>query len=271
MRGGYRPGMRSGLRSGNPILRQGAFSQDRTFAGSAGSAGSAASPSSAGTMTVQGTVNRALFLLLLVVAGGFTIWNRAYSDPMSGIVSVGIWGGLLGGMVMGLITAFKPAASPITAPIYALLQGVFLGALTSIFERAYPGIAVQAVVLTFATCFGMLGLYKAGVLRATPAFRRGVFAATAAIGLVYLASIVLRLFGIQMPFLHDAGPIGIGISLVIVTVAALNLVLDFDLIEQGAAQGAPKHMEWFGAFALMVTLIWLYLEILRLLSKLQRR
>lgn len=265
MRGGIRPGMRSGLRSGNPILRQGAFSQDRTFPGSAGS------QSSAGIMTVQGTVNRALFLLLLVVAGGFTIWNRAAVDPTNVVVTAGMWGGLLGGLVMGLITAFKPTAAPITAPIYALLQGVFLGAISSLYNQVYEGIVVQAVVLTFATCLGMLGLYRAGVLRATPAFRRGVFAATAAIGLVYLTSIVLRLFGIPMPFLHDAGPIGIGISLVIVTVAALNLVLDFDLIEQGAAQGAPKHMEWYGAFALMVTLIWLYLEILRLLSKLQRR
>lgn len=244
------------LRSGNPLI------SDRTFAQP--DAGS-------GVMTVQGTATKTLVLLLLAVAGAATIWDRAITDPQSSVVSIGMWGGLIGGFIVAMITAFKPAWSPITAPLYALLEGVFLGAISALFESMYPGIAIQAVALTFGTLFVLLVLYKAGVIRATPAFRKGVMAATGAIALVYLISMGMSFFGSQMPLLHDATPMGIGISLVIVTVAALNLVLDFDLIEQGAASGAPKHMEWYGAFALMVTLVWLYLEMLRLLAKLQDR
>lgn len=243
------------MRSGNPILKEGTF----------------APVGSGAVMTVQGTVTRALILLLLALAGAATIWGPALADPTRPVVGLGILIGAIGGLVVALITIFKQTWAPITAPIYAFLEGIFLGALSATFEARYPGIAMQAVALTFGTAFAMLALYKAGVLRATPAFRRGVIAATGAIFFVYLASFVLRLFGIEMPFIHDAGPIGIAVSLVIVGVAALNLVLDFDLIESGAASGAPRYMEWYGAFALMVTLVWLYLEILRLLSKLQRR
>ncbi len=245
------------MRSGNPILKE------RTFDRPLGAA--------AGTMTVQGTVNRTLILLMLVLAGAATIWGRAIENPADPIVGMGIMVGAIGGFIVAMVTIFKSQWAPVTAPIYALLEGVFLGAISAVFEARYPGIAIQAVALTFGTCFALLALYKAGVIRATPGFRRGVMAATGAIVLVYIASMVMGFFGMQMPLLHDASPLGILISLVIVTVAALNLVLDFDLIESGARQGAPKHMEWYGAFALMVTLVWLYLEMLRLLSKLQRR
>ncbi|WP_373048375.1 Bax inhibitor-1/YccA family protein [Vulgatibacter sp.] len=243
------------MRSGNPILKEGTF----------------APVGSGAAMTVQGTVSRTLVLLLLAVAGAATVWGPVIADPTSPVVGTGILVGALGGLVVAMVTIFKRQWAPFTAPIYALLEGVFLGALSATFEARYPGIAIQAVGLTFGTCFALLALYKAGVLRATARFRRTVFAATGAIAVVYLASIVMGFFGMEMPLLHDSGPIGIGVSLVIVAVAALNLVLDFDLIESGAAQGAPKYMEWYGAFALMVTLVWLYLEILRLLSKLQRR
>jgi uncharacterized YccA/Bax inhibitor family protein len=243
------------MRSGNPILREDTF----------------AAPSRGAVMTVQGSVSRALVLLVLAVAGASTIWGRAISDPTSGVVGLGLAGGAIGGLVLALVTIFKKEWAPVTAPLYAFVEGIFLGAISASFEVRYPGIAIQAVGLTFGTCFAMLALYKAGVLKATPGFRRGVFAATGAIMLVYLASFAMSFFGMQMPYLHDSGPIGIGISLVIVGVAAFNLVLDFDLIESGAAQGAPKYMEWYGAFALMVTLVWLYLEMLRLLAKLQRR
>ena len=244
------------MRSGNPILREGTF---------------AAPVRGAAAMTVQGTVTRALVLFVLALAGAATIWGPAITNPQSGAVGTGLLVGGLGGLVLALVTVFKQTWAPVTAPIYAFLEGIFLGAISASFEARYPGIAIQAVSLTFGTCLAMLVLYKTGVLRATPAFRRGVFAATGAIMLVYLASMVMSFFGMQMPLLHDASPLGIGISLVIVGVAAMNLVLDFDLIERGAAQGAPKYMEWYGAFALMVTLVWLYLEMLRLLSKLQRR
>lgn len=245
------------MRSGNPILKEGTFA--RTYA----------SPGE--TMTVQGTVNRTLILLGLALAGAFTIWSRAYAEPGAPVVGIGMLVGALGGFVMALVTIFKREWAPVTAPIYALLEGVFLGAISALFEVRYPGIAIQAVGLTFGACFVMLALYKTGVLQATPAFRRGVMIATGAIAILYLVSMIAGFFGAHFSFMHDASPIGIGLSLVVVVVASLNLVLDFDLIESGARHGAPKHMEWFGAFALMVTLVWLYLEMLRLLSRLQQR
>lgn len=243
------------MRSGNPILKEGTFAPVGRGA----------------TMTVQGTVTRALALLVIALAGATTVWGRAISDPTSSVVSTGMLVGVFGGLVFAMVTIFKREWAPVSAPIYALLEGVFLGAISAMFELRYPGIAIQAVALTFGTCLAMLALYKARVLQATDGFRRGVFAATGAIALVYLASFVLGFFGVSIPFLHESGPIGVLVSVAIVTVAALNLVIDFDMIEQGAARGAPKYMEWYGAFGLMVTLVWLYLEILRLLSKLNRR
>jgi len=157
-----------------------------------------------------------------------------------------------------------PRRAPISAPIYAVCEGLFLGGITAIFDRSYPGIAIQAVSLTFAVMFVMLLAYKSGIIRATRGFKLGVIAATGGIALVYLVNMVMSLFfHTQMSFLYSSTPVGIGISLFIVVVAALNLIIDFDMIENAARVGAPKYMEWYGAFGLMVTLIWLYLEILR--------
>jgi uncharacterized YccA/Bax inhibitor family protein len=158
-----------------------------------------------------------------------------------------------------------------TAPLYAVLEGLFLGGISALYELKFQGIVIQAVALTFGTLAALLLAYKSRLIKVTENFKLGVVAATGGIALVYLISIGLGFFGIRMPYLHDSGPIGIGISVFIVIVAALNLVLDFDFIEQGAAQGAPKYMEWYAAFGLLVTLIWLYLEILRLLAKVRRR
>jgi uncharacterized YccA/Bax inhibitor family protein len=181
-------------------------------------------------------------------------------------------GGLVGGLVVALVTIFKKEWSPISAPIYALLEGLALGGISAIFDKSYPGIAMQAISLTFGVTFVMLLAYKFRIVQATRGFKLGVIAATGGIAIVYLISMVMSLFfHTQMSFLYAATPLGIGISLFVVIIASLNLIIDFDMIETGARMGAPKYMEWYGAFGLMVTLIWLYMEILRLLSKVRRR
>jgi len=166
---------------------------------------------------------------------------------------------------------FKQEWAPVTAPLYALVKGLALGAISAMYNHMFEGIVLQAVMLTFGTLFAMLFAYRSGLVKATENFKMGVVAATGGIMLVYLATIVLGLFGINIPMIHESGLIGIGFSLFVVVIAALNLVLDFDLIETGVERGAPRYMEWYGAFALMVTLVWLYVEFLRLLSKLQSR
>jgi len=181
-------------------------------------------------------------------------------------------GGALVGFVTAMVTVFKQTWSPLTAPVYALCEGLFLGGISAIFEKSYPGIAIQAVALTFAVMFVLLLAYKTGIIRATRGFKLGVIAATGAIALVYMVSFFLQLFGWSgLSFIYSSTPLGIGISVIVVIIAALNLILDFDFIETAARMGAPKYMEWYGAFGLMVTLIWLYLEILRLLAKTRRR
>jgi uncharacterized YccA/Bax inhibitor family protein len=172
---------------------------------------------------------------------------------------------------MAMVTIFKPTWSPITAPMYAALQGLALGGISAFFEQRYPGIVIQAIALTFGTLAVLLMAYTTGVIKATENFKLGVASATGAVFLVYMSTMVLGFFGISVPFIHEGGLIGIIFSLVVVVIAALNLVLDFDFIETGVERGAPKFMEWYAAFGLMVTLVWLYLEILRLLAKLQSR
>ena len=230
-------------------------------------------------MTLQGTVNKTLIMLaLLLISASFT-WRMFFSalssgNPAAGAQAVMPWmiGGMIGGLVVALITIFKKTASPITAPIYALLEGLFLGALSSFMEARFPGIVIQAVALTFGTLFVLLFLYKSRIINPTENFKLGVVAATGGIFLVYLVTLILRLFGVgYISFIHGNGTISILFSLFVVVIAALNLVLDFDFIENGCQQGAPKYMEWYGAFGLMVTLVWLYIEILRLLAKLQSR
>ncbi len=249
------------MRTANPALNDDTF---RNYAG-------AITPDQ--VMTVQGTVNKtAILLLCVVITAGWT-WSQFFSSVEPNPASVTPWmiGGAIGGFVLALITTFKPQWAGVTAPLYALLEGLFIGGISALMEMRFPGIVIQAVGLTFGTCLALLMAYKSGLVRATEKFKLGVMAATGGIFLVYLASMVLGLFGVRIPLIHDSGLFGIGFSVFVVIVAALNLVLDFDFIETGAAQRAPKYMEWYGAFALMVTLVWLYIEILRLLSKLRGR
>jgi len=222
-------------------------------------------------MTIQGTVNKTVLLLFCLLISAFWIWNMFYTSGNPAAVMPWVMGGAIGGLIAALVTVFKKTWAPFTAPVYALLEGLVLGGISSIFEARYPGIVIQAVGLTFGTLFGLLLAYKSGIIKATENFKLGVVAATGGIALVYFVSIILGFFGIRMPFIHESGIFGIGFSLFVVVIAALNLVLDFDFIEQGAEHGAPKYMEWYAAFGLMVTLVWLYLEILRLLAKLRDR
>jgi uncharacterized YccA/Bax inhibitor family protein len=208
-------------------------------------------------------------LALVLITAGWT-WNQFYVTQNPAAVAPYMWVGLIGGLILALVTVFKKTWAPITAPIYALLEGLALGGISAVFEARFPGIVLQAVGLTFGTLAALLVAYRSGLIKVTDNFRLGVVAATGGIFVVYLVDMVLRFFGVNIPFIHEGGMIGIGFSIFVVIIAALNLVLDFDFIESGVSARAPKYMEWFGAFALMVTLIWLYLEILRLLAKTRR-
>jgi uncharacterized YccA/Bax inhibitor family protein len=242
-------------RSGNPALREDVFTVARPAAGG-------------GVMTVQGTVNKTALLLVLALATATGAWVLGTAGG-PGVAGWAI-GAALVGLGVAIATIVRPQWSPITAPIYALVEGVVLGVVSMWFEASYPGIAIQAVALTFGVMGVMLVLYRTGVIKVTQRFRSSVIAATLGIAVVYLVALVLGLFGVRVPFLYDASPLGILISLAIVVVAALNLLLDFDLIERGARAGAPAYMEWYAAFGLLVTLVWLYLELLRLLARLRR-
>jgi uncharacterized YccA/Bax inhibitor family protein len=220
-------------------------------------------------MSLQGTVNKTGLLLFCTSASAAWTWYLANTQPDS--VAVWMIAGLLIGFVIAIVTVFKKEWSPLTAPLYALCEGLALGGISAFLERAYPGIPIQALGLTFGVTLVMLLLYTSGVLRATPKFTIGVVAATGGICLVYIVDMILRAFGKGVPFLNSSGPLGVAISVVIVIVAALNLILDFGFVEAGVQTGAPKYMEWYGAFGILVTLVWMYLEILRLLSKMRRR
>ena len=222
--------------------------------------------SSDGVMTISGTLNKIGVMLLLVVVSAAYTWNLVLGDDPSRVGTLAIVGAI-GGFIMAMVTVFRPKSSPYTAPVYAILEGMFLGAISAVINARYPGIAFQAVLLTIGTLFTMLFLYRSGTIRATPKFRRGVMMATGAVFFAYMISWIMSLFGMPMGFMHSAGPLGILINLVIIVIAALNLIMDFDFIEKGSQMGAPKYMEWYGAFGLMVTLIWLYIEFLRLLSR----
>jgi uncharacterized YccA/Bax inhibitor family protein len=226
-------------------------------------------------MTLQGTIGKTFALLAILSATAIYSWNATADGRLQGIV---IPAAGIGGFILALITIFRPTISPWTAPIYAAFEGVFLGALSALIEahvttiKGVPqGIAIQAVSLTACTMFIMLFVYATGLIRVTDQLRAGIVAATGAICLVYLVSMVLGMFGYNVPFLRGASTVSIGFSVFVVGLAAFNLLLDFDMIDQACRHEAPKYMEWYGAFGLMVTLIWLYLEILRLLSKLQER
>ncbi|HET7267530.1 MAG TPA: Bax inhibitor-1/YccA family protein [Oleiagrimonas sp.] len=266
------------MRSTNPVLRRHPF-QDQAATGE--------------RMTINGTVNKTGLLLVLAIITGAWTWHRFVAAFEEGARNVGIGtesaamaaasshamsaimpfmiGGLVVGLILALVSAFKPRWCGITAPAYALAEGFALGGISAFMDLKYPGIVLQAVMLTAGVMVAMLVAYRAGWIRVTDKFRTCVVVATGAIFLLYLVDFGLQAFtSADVGFIHDAGLLGIGFSLLVVGIAALNLVLDFDMIEQGASRGAPKFMEWYGAFALMVTLVWLYMEILRLLSKIRR-
>ena len=233
-------------RSGNPAFSQG-FGINENISGE--------------VMTLDGTVNKTGILLALCVGGAYFGWNSP------GLVMPAI----LIGFVIALFTIFRPKNSPYTAPAYAAIEGVALGGLTMIFEAQYPGIGIQAIGLTFGILASLLFCYKSGIIKPTENFRLMIFAGTMGIFILYLVSFIMSFFGNSIGFIHSNGLFGIGFSLFVVAIASLNLVLDFDFIEEGAEKGMPKYLEWYGAFSLMVTLIWLYLEILRLLAKIRSR
>jgi len=239
------------MRSGNPVLKSNTF--DVAPEGE--------------RMTLSGTVNKTAILLALVLITAMYTWGRFYSTQDPAAIMPLLWIGAIGGLVVCLVTVFKKEWAGVTAPIYALLEGLVIGGLSAIFEVRYPGIVIQAVGCTFGTLACLLLAYKSGLIKVTERFKLGVVAATGGIALIYLVGMVMSMFGKPIGFIYRGGTVGILFSLFVVTVAALNLVLDFDFIEAGAQQGAPKYMEWYGAFGLTVTLIWLYLEFLRLLSK----
>ena len=239
------------MRSGNPALSSKTFKNIEMFGTE--------------TMTIEGTVNKtSISLLLLILSASYT-----WINPSPGLMMLGF----IGGFILALVTIFKKIWAPFTVPGYALLEGLALGGISRIFELQYPGIASQAIFLTFGILAALLFAYKSGIIKPTENFKLGVFAATGGIAIMYLISFVMSFFGSGLSLMNpnNASMMSIGFSMFVVVIASLNLVLDFDFIEEGAERGAPKYMEWYGAFGLLVTLIWLYLEILRLLAKLNSR
>ncbi len=252
------------IKTSNPALSENTF---RNLAG----AGYGGVTDVASRMTLNGTVNKTGILLICSIATAAWTWrmflqSRDYADVMPLMLV-----GLIGGFICAMVTIFKKEWSPVTAPVYALLEGLVLGSLSAALDLRYPGIAIQAVSLTFGTLFVLLLAYRSGLIQVTQKFRLGIIAATGGIMVFYLVELLLGFFGVHFMAINGSGPIGIGFSLIVVAIAALNLVLDFDFVERGVQFGAPKYMEWYGAFGIMVTLIWLYLEILRLLSKMRSR
>jgi uncharacterized YccA/Bax inhibitor family protein len=246
------------FKSGNPTLSQKIF--ERNLEAEAN-----------GVMTERGTLTKFGFLFLMVMAGAAFTWNAFYQGKN---VFPWICVSAFAGLGIAIVLAFKPKWSPYLAPAYGIVEGVFVGGISAYYNYAFaetaPGIVMQAVGLTFGVVIAMFLLYNFRIIKATETFKSVVITATMGIAIFYLLAIVLRMFGIQMPLIHESSMLGIGFSVVVVAIAALNLILDFDMIEQGSAMGAPKYMEWYGAFGLLVTIVWLYIEILRLLSKLKK-
>ncbi|HUR12427.1 MAG TPA: Bax inhibitor-1/YccA family protein [Flavitalea sp.] len=246
-------------KSGNPALNEKTFQQTIPISDGSG-------------MTVTGTLNKFGIMFLLLLASASFVWKAAAEGK-----SIGGWilAGAIGGLIVVIIAAFKPQWSSFLAPVYALLEGAFVGGISAYYNDAFakvaPNIVMQAVGLTFGVVIAMYALYHFRVIKVTQKLRSIIFMATAGIAIFYLLSFVLGMFGIQMPLIHENTSWGILFSLLVVGIASLNLLLDFDMIERGAAMGAPKYMEWYGSLGLMVTIVWLYIEILRLLSKLSSR
>ena len=243
------------MRTANPALNAKTFERFDSFADDT-------------RMTLMGTVHKSGLLLLILMVPAIWTWGQAnIGGPRAVVPWLGL--GIFGGLIVAFATTFKPTWAPITAPIYAALEGLLLGGISALVEMRFPGIVIQAVALTFGIFFCLLMAYRSGLIQATENFKLGVVAATGGIFMIYMASWILSFFGTSIPFIHESGLLGILFSLGVVVIASLNLVLDFDFIEHGVEQGAPKYMEWYAAFGLLVTLVWLYIEILHLLMKLQ--
>lgn len=248
---------RSFLSSGNPVMNEEKYQKAKE----ATLNGELVGTKPGEVMTVQGAVTKTFILMAILLST--TVVGYTVASPLM------LWGGMLGGLGIVILAMFKTHWSPVLAPIYAALEGLFVGAISAMYASAFEGIVFQAVSLTMAVLFMMLFLYKMEIIKVTAKLRAGVMMATGAVMLVYLLSFVLSMFGINMPYLHEGGLMGIGISVVIIGVAAMNLLLDFDNFDKGEQMQAPKYMEWFSAMGLIITLVWLYVEMLRLLSKLQ--
>ena len=238
------------MRSGNPVLSKSTFSSAREHSE---------------TMTINGTVNKTAICLFLLVGTGYLTFNSINPGIL---IACGI-----GGFIVAIVTVFKKEWAPITVPLYAILEGGLLGGVSFMYNSLYDGIVTNAIFLTVGILLSLLVAYRSGYIKPTENFKLGIFAATGGIAIIYLINFVMGFFGSSMGIMQidNASPMSIGFSIVVVIIAALNLVLDFDFIEEGSEKGAPKYMEWYGAFGLLVTLIWLYLEILRLLAKLNSR
>lgn len=247
-------------KSSNPMLSDSAINKAASSASTA--TGGPISRSEGGLMTVSGAVNKTLLLVFILLAT--TLYS--YRFPSQLLMSVGA----LGGAAVYFLTSFKPTLAPITAPIYAVLKGLLVGAVSAVYAAQYGGIIFQAVSLTIGTLVSMLVIYQTGIIKVTQKFRMAVSMAVGAIMIVYLISWIGHFVGFTVPFIHESGPIGIGISVVIIGVAALNLLLDFDNFDKGEQKGAPKYMEWYFSMGLLFTIVWLYIEFLRLLGKLNR-
>ena len=245
-------------KSNNPLLSEKSFAKIETIERRAGG------PilDSSFQMTVSGAVNKTLLLSMIAISS-FIV---AYSMPST----LMMWGGFGVGLITLIVASFKRHLSPVLAPIFAIGQGLFAGSISYVYAMQFEGIIFQAASLTFATLLAMLLIYKSGIIKVTRGFRTAISMAVSAIMLVYLVNLAGMFFNFEVPYLHESSPLGIGISLVIVGIASLNLLLDFDNFEKGEQMGAPKYMEWFFGMSLLFTIIWLYLEILRLLAKLQR-
>ncbi len=247
------------MRSSNPVLGKDIFNTQSM---------------TAERMSFAGVFNKGMILFALMMMTFIYTWNATLGVLESGMMNqMSAWPmiGGIGGFIFAIITAFKPQWSPVTAPIYALLEGLLLGSISAMYEYQFKGLVFNAVTMTFAAFITLFFLYRWGLIRATGTFRKIIITATISIAVVYLVGFIMSFFGAQIPLIHGNGPVGIGFSLVVVCIAAFNLILDFDFVERGVQSGAPKYMEWYSAFGLMVTLVWLYIEMLRLLSKLRSR
>lgn len=246
-------------KTSNPTMRDGLYtSASRDYAGTE-------------VMTINGTINKTLLLLLLVVLGASYTWKMCFESINPSAALPWMIGGAIGGLIAALVVVFRPKSAPIAAPIYAILEGLFLGGISAFFAQRFPGIVIQAVALTLGVMLVMLFVYRSGIIKVNNKFIGGVVAATGAVALFYIVTMIMSMFGADTSFMSGSGTMSIVISGVIVAIAALNLVLDFHFIVEGSKAGAPKFMEWYGAFSLMVTLVWLYLELLKLLAKLNSR